>query len=116
MGKQEEILSTKENGKVDKREWLYIFSGTDRDVIRFISMMSIDPGLLVLFVYYISAIELNIPLTYVAVDIVILLWWRKKALQRKKWIEEERDIDRTEIIRRKIEELREIEERAKEKK
>lgn len=122
MQKKEEILRNKEkvsgeeNKNKNKREWLYALSGTDTDVIRFISMMTINPGLVVLFVYYVSAVELNIPLTYLAVDALILLWWWRKALKRKKWIEEERDIDRTEIIHRKIEELREIEERVKQQK
>lgn len=97
----------------DKYEWLYVISGRRIDRLRFVSVMTLDAGVLVVLVQYYTGILLNIPLTYLVVDTLIGIWWWRKALKRKKWIEEERDIDRTEIILQKIQELKDMEERNK---
>lgn len=110
--KEEKPLCRKQKWK----ECLHIMFNSELDRIRFVSMITLNPGIVVLFVYYVSTIELNIPLTYLITDAWIILWWWRKALKRKKQMEEEKDIDRTEIIRRKIEELKATEERVKNQK
>lgn len=86
----------------------------DYDKICFTSMILIDPGLFIFFFYYLTGIILNIPLTYFILDIVIVIGWhiseKRRAAEYAQY-----EGDRTEIIRQKIEELKEIEREMKAK-
>lgn len=108
LSKQEKIEQQKE--EAEKDGWFDILMDDQMDRIRFISTMLLDPGIVILFVYYISGIVWNIPLVYFIVDILILIWWENKALEKRRKLEEEQDAgDRREIIMQKIEELKVIE-------
>lgn len=97
--------------KENEYEWLYIYSGKRADLIRLASMLMLNPGVVILFVYYISGIELNFFLTYLLVDALILLWWWLEATKNKNWLEAaESEEEQKAILRRKIEELKAIEE------
>lgn len=108
MKKWIEFLRNKEKemGEMRKRdERFYALTGKSTDVMRLLSMLVINPGLLILFVYYMAGVELSVPVTYLVVDsILLLVWWRRRVL-RKRWLEEEKDVDRTDILLAKIEEL-----------
>lgn len=78
------------------------------------SMILIGPGVFILFINYITGITLNIPLTYLIMDILIVMCKRHFEIRRIRELQEiARQGDRTEILRQKAQELREIERKMK---
>lgn len=116
MKKEENILRSKENVEKDDKcpqqwRWIRELKGFDR--ICFSSMMMLDAGVIILIFYYATGIILNIPLTYLIIDVIIIKGWECSE-QKRRAREAEYEGDRTEIIRQKIEELKEIEREKKE--
>lgn len=121
MKKEKEILSREERKRRMYRrpreyDWIFVMTGTEKDITSFISILLMDPGLFVLFIYYMFLIELNIPLTYLIGDAIFIFWWCRKALRKKRWLEETEDIDYMPILRRKLEELGELDARRRQEK
>ena len=111
MKKEENVLRSKEKlVKENKcpRSWQWIRKLKGYDRICFSSMMMLDAGVFILIFYYVTGIILNIPLTYLIIDILIIKGWEYSE-QKRRARETEYEGNRTEIIRQKIEELREIE-------
>lgn len=86
----------------------------ERDVIRLISMLIINPGVLVVLTFYLWAIELNLFFTYLIVDVIILICW-VIGLRKRFRLENSRE-DRTEIIYQKIDELKKTEHKLEQEK
>ena len=120
MKDEKEILSTKETKKeselltVLKREREWYRGLREENKIQFLSMMVLDPIILIFFMYYLTAHMICIPLTYLVLDYFIYKWWKKTDAEEKRMIELEKE-DRSEIIRQKIEELRVMEIEMKER-
>ena len=114
--KKEDVQKKEEKAKTkdwlrQRWQWLRELKGYEK--ISFISMMVLDAPVLILLVHYATGIILNIPLTYLIVDILLLKSWEHSEA-KKRAREAEYAGDRTEIIRQKIEELKEIEREQKE--
>lgn len=82
----------------------------DSRKIYLLSMLLMDPGILILFVYYFSGVELNILITYLVLDILIYKLWKKREDKLLKEEQEEMDGEKIKILRQKIAELQEIDE------
>lgn len=105
---REEMMASFYRKKTD-HDWLFILEGTEDDIWRFISMTILDPGILFFVICYLTGRLANIFLVYVVVDGLIIGWWAWKAVKKKKRMEERKNEDRTEILLKKVEELKEIE-------
>lgn len=108
---KEDIQKNEEKAK--RKDWLperlyWIRELKGYDKISFTSMMVLDAPVLILIVNYATGIILNIPLTYLIVDALLLRSWDRSEREKRER-EAEYAGDRTEIIRQKIEELKVIE-------
>lgn len=86
----------------------------EMQVIQFISVAVIDPGIVILFVNYVWGETLNIPLTYLVMEVIIFSWWIWRAFRYKRRMEMMSE-DRMEQIEQKLEELRQLERELKQK-
>lgn len=114
--KKEDVQKKEEKAKrkdwlLKRWQWIRELKGYEK--ISFISMMVLDAPVLILIIHYATGIILNIPLTYLIVDILLLMSW-KRSEAKKRAREAEYAGDRTEMIHQKIEELKEIEREKKE--
>lgn len=112
MENDKKILS-KEEKKRERREkislWKKAIFPDEYAVVHFISMSVFDPAIVIYLYLYLTGEVLNIPLTYFLGEIFVIIWFVREGIDRKRlW--EEMAVDRTESIRRKIEELRAMEE------
>lgn len=120
MKDEKDILSTKEPKAgnnllgVIRRERVWYCGLREQHKIQFLSMMIIDPIIVIFFIYYLTAHILCVPLTYLVLDTVIYRYWKKKDAEVKRLAKLASE-DRSAIIRQKIEELRVIEMEAKER-
>lgn len=122
MKKTKKFLRNREDGKkedirledcVPEECWYSMMPEYDR--INLTSMVLIGPGVFILFFHYITGIILNIPLTYLIMDIFTVMCKRHFAIRRLKMLQEiARQGDRTDILRQKVEELKEIEQKKRE--
>lgn len=100
---------------VRKQKWSVMMFQNHYEKISFTSMMLLDPIVVVLLLYYLTGILFSYILAYLLIDTFIYIWWQERAEKRIREEEMLREQgDRTEIIRQKIEELKEIERQIKE--
>ena len=86
----------------------------EMQVIQFISVAVIDPGIVILFVNYVWGETPNIPLTYLVMEVIIFSWWIWRSFRYKRRMEMMSE-DRMEQIEQKLEELRQLERELKQK-
>lgn len=112
MENDKKILSNEEKRREMRKKilfWKKAIFPDEYAVIHFISMSVFDPAIVIYLYLYVTGDVLNIPLTYFFGEIFVIIWFVREGIDRKKqW--EEMAVDRTESIRRKIEELRAMEE------
>lgn len=98
-----------------KDEWIYIWTGKKWDILIFILMMTLSP-LLVFYMFYTPGEDAQfMPWVYLLADTAIVLAWIHNAVKIKnlpvKGENDERD--QRAILGKKVDELKEIEERLK---
>lgn len=117
MRKNETILNNREKSRNMQTKWSKLIKflfPNEMQVIQFISVAVIDPGIVILFVNYVWGETLNIPLTYLVMEVIIFSWWIWRSFRYKRRMEMMSE-DRMEQIEQKLEELRQLEQELKQK-
>lgn len=117
MRKNETILNNREKSRNMQTKWSKLIKflfPNEMQVIQFISVAVIDPGIVILFVNYVWGETLNIPLTYLVMEVIIFSWWIWRSFRYKRRMEMMSE-DRMEQIEQKLEELRQLERELKQK-
>ncbi len=117
MNKNETILNNREKCQNVQTKWSKLIKflfPNEMQVIQFISVAVIDPGIVILFVDYVWGKILNIPLTYLIMEVIIFSWWIWRSFRYKRRMEMMNE-DRMEQIEQKLEELRQLEQELKQK-
>ncbi len=117
MNKNETILNNREKCQNMQTKWSKLIKflfPNEMQVIQFISVAVIDPGIVILFVDYVWGKILNIPLTYLVMEVIIFSWWIWRSFRYKRRMEMMNE-DRMEQIEQKLEELRQLEQELKRK-
>ena len=117
MRKNETILNNREKSQNMQTKWSKLIKflfPNEMQVIQFISEAVIDPGIVILFVNYVWGETLNIPLTYLVMEVIIFSWWIWRSFRYKRRMEMMSE-DRMEQIEQKLEELRQLEQELKQK-
>ena len=117
MRKNEKILNNREKSRNMQTKWSKLIKflfPNEMQVIQFISVAVIDPGIVILFVNYVWGETLNIPLTYLVMEVIIFSWWIWRSFRYKRRMEMMSE-DRMEQIEQKLEELRQLERELKQK-
>lgn len=117
MRKNETILNNREKSRNMQTKWSKLIKflfPNEMQVIQFISVAVIDPGIIILFVNYVWGETLNIPLTYLVMEVIIFSWWIWRSFRYKRRMEMMSE-DRMEQIEQKLEELRQLERELKQK-
>lgn len=87
-----------------KHDYIYIFSGRKDDLWQLVSVLILNPLVASIFIYYMTGVVIDIILTYLCVDFVVLVFWHRHARRNREDEMISRESEKK-IIQQKLEAL-----------
>ncbi len=104
------------NRKVTDHDWLFVYTGTETDIMSYVSVLLLNPGFIFYGIIFITGRVYNVILLYIIIDGITIIGWVIAALYQKKQQEEwylMTPYERKDYIRKLIDSLDEPEDAKK---